>query len=177
MRSTSRSVRGESVGSRVGSPHPCRGAVLLAVLFEVAFARGAPLFGGPALHARHRALDALLALRELLAARLLLLDALHLPAHLLVRSRDLVGIHARPSRGVALVRSRRRFGQNRESAAAWTRGSRPEKGEGYSEEARKRISDHVKEHRHEGMPPDRAVAAAMGEVRREGLKVPEEGRS
>ena len=53
----------------------------------------------------------------------------------------------------------------------------PEKDEGYSEEARKFISDHIKEHRHEGMPQDQAVAAAMDEARRKGLKVPQEDES
>jgi hypothetical protein len=49
-----------------------------------------------------------------------------------------------------------------------------EKDEGYSEEARQFISEHVKEHRYEGMPQDQAVAAAMDEARRRGMKVPEE---
>lgn len=44
----------------------------------------------------------------------------------------------------------------------------------YSKEAREFISEHVKEHRHEGMPQDQAVAAAMSEARRKGMKVPEE---
>lgn len=44
----------------------------------------------------------------------------------------------------------------------------------YSEKAREFISDHVKKHRHEGMEQDQAVAAAMSEARRKGLKVPEE---
>lgn len=45
---------------------------------------------------------------------------------------------------------------------------------GYGEEAREFISEHIKKHRHEGMPQDQAVAAAMDEARRKGLKVPEE---
>lgn len=44
----------------------------------------------------------------------------------------------------------------------------------YSENAREFISEHVSKHRHEGMPQDQAVAAAMSEARRKGLKVPEE---
>lgn len=44
----------------------------------------------------------------------------------------------------------------------------------YSENAREFVSDHIKKHRHEGMPQDQAVAAAMSEARRKGLKVPEE---
>lgn len=48
---------------------------------------------------------------------------------------------------------------------------KPEDSE-YSEEARAFIHEHVKEHRHEGMPQDQAVAAAMDEARRKGLKVP-----
>ena len=44
----------------------------------------------------------------------------------------------------------------------------------YSDEARKFIEDHVKEHREKGMPQDQAVAAAMSEARRKGMKVPEE---
>lgn len=48
------------------------------------------------------------------------------------------------------------------------------KSEGYSEESREFISKHVKEHMHEGMPQDQAVAAAMSEARRKGMKVPEE---
>ena len=46
----------------------------------------------------------------------------------------------------------------------------------YSEEAREFIHEHVREHRHEGMPQDQAVAAAMSEARRKGLKVPREER-
>lgn len=49
-----------------------------------------------------------------------------------------------------------------------------EKKEGYSEESREFIGKHVKEHMHEGMPQDQAVAAAMSEARRKGMKVPEE---
>ena len=49
-----------------------------------------------------------------------------------------------------------------------------EKESAYSEEAREFIEDHVKEHREKGMPQDQAVAAAMSEARRKGLKVPEE---
>jgi hypothetical protein len=44
----------------------------------------------------------------------------------------------------------------------------------YSDEARAFISEHIKEHRHEGMPQDQAVAAALSEARRKGMKVPEE---
>ena len=44
----------------------------------------------------------------------------------------------------------------------------------YSKEAREFISEHIKEHRHEGMPQDQAVAAALDEARRKGMKVPEE---
>ena len=44
----------------------------------------------------------------------------------------------------------------------------------YSEKAREFVSDHVRKHRHEGMPQDQAVAAAMSEARRKGLKVPED---
>ena len=44
----------------------------------------------------------------------------------------------------------------------------------YSDEACEFIGDHVKEHREKGMPQDQAVAAAMSEARRKGLKVPEE---
>lgn len=44
----------------------------------------------------------------------------------------------------------------------------------YSENAREFVSEHIKKHRHEGMPQDQAVAAAMSEARRKGLKVPEE---
>lgn len=49
----------------------------------------------------------------------------------------------------------------------------PEKS-AYSDEARRFIEAHVKEHRGKGMPQDQAVAAAMNEARRKGLKVPEE---
>lgn len=51
-----------------------------------------------------------------------------------------------------------------------------EKKQEYSEEAREFLSEHIREHRHEGMPQDQAVAAAMDEARRKGLKVPEEER-
>jgi hypothetical protein len=44
----------------------------------------------------------------------------------------------------------------------------------YSEKAREFISDHIEKHREEGMERDRAVAAAMDEARRKGLKVPDE---
>lgn len=44
----------------------------------------------------------------------------------------------------------------------------------YSENAREFISEHIKEHREEGMPQRQAVAAAMSEARRKGMKVPEE---
>jgi hypothetical protein len=46
--------------------------------------------------------------------------------------------------------------------------------EGYSEEAREFISEHVRHHKEKGMPQDQAVAAAMDEARRKGMKVPEE---
>lgn len=49
-----------------------------------------------------------------------------------------------------------------------------EKSGDYSDEAREFIEKHVKEHRHEGMPQDQAIAAAMSEARRKGLKVPDE---
>ncbi|GEM_PF-3952038 len=51
-----------------------------------------------------------------------------------------------------------------------------EKGkEGYSDEARKFIHEEVKHHvEDKGMKQDQAVAAAMDEARRKGLKVPEE---
>lgn len=48
------------------------------------------------------------------------------------------------------------------------------KSEGYSENSREFTSEHVKEHMHKGMPQDQAVAAAMDEARRKGMKVPEE---
>lgn len=48
------------------------------------------------------------------------------------------------------------------------------KDEEYSQTAREFISDHIEKHREEGMKQDRAVAAAMSEARRKGLKVPEE---
>ena len=51
-----------------------------------------------------------------------------------------------------------------------TKGS----GSDYSENAREFISEHIKEHRKEGMPQDQAVAAAMSEARRKGMKVPDE---
>ena len=44
----------------------------------------------------------------------------------------------------------------------------------YSERSREFISEHIKEHREDGMPQDQAVAAAMSEARRKGMKVPEE---
>lgn len=43
----------------------------------------------------------------------------------------------------------------------------------YSEESREFIQEHIKEHREEGMPQRQAVAAAMSEARRKGMKVPE----
>jgi len=46
--------------------------------------------------------------------------------------------------------------------------------EKYSDDAREFVSDHVKKHMHEGMPQDQAVAAAMSEARRKGMKVPDE---
>jgi len=49
-----------------------------------------------------------------------------------------------------------------------------EKKSGYSEASREFISEHVKEHMHQGMPQDQAVAAAMSEARRKGMKVPNE---
>ena len=51
------------------------------------------------------------------------------------------------------------------------------KSDGYSDESRAFISEHIKEHMHEGMPQDQAVAAAMSEARRKGMKVPEEDES
>lgn len=51
------------------------------------------------------------------------------------------------------------------------------KDDDYSENAREFIAEHIKEHRHQGMPQDQAVAAAMSEARRKGLKVPEEDES
>ena len=51
----------------------------------------------------------------------------------------------------------------------------PEKKEGYSEEAREFIHEEVKHHvKEQGMPQDQAVAAAMSEARRKGMKVPKE---
>lgn len=45
----------------------------------------------------------------------------------------------------------------------------------YSEKAREFIGKHVEKHMEEdGMKQDRAVAAAMDEARRKGLKVPDE---
>ena len=50
-----------------------------------------------------------------------------------------------------------------------------EKKEGYSEEAREFIHKEVKHHvDDQDMPQDQAVAAAMSEARRKGMKVPEE---
>lgn len=50
----------------------------------------------------------------------------------------------------------------------------PEKKESeYSEKAREFIHEQVKEHRDEGMPQRQAVAAAMSEARRKGMKVPD----
>jgi len=46
------------------------------------------------------------------------------------------------------------------------------KSKAYSKRSRKFIGRHVRMHRHEGMGPKRAVAAAMSEARRKGLKVP-----
>lgn len=46
----------------------------------------------------------------------------------------------------------------------------------YSKEAREFVSEHIRAHRREGMPQDQAVAAAMDEARRKGLKVPEEDK-
>lgn len=42
----------------------------------------------------------------------------------------------------------------------------------YSDDAREFVSEHIREHRKEGMPQDQAVAAAMDEARRKGMKVP-----
>ena len=53
-------------------------------------------------------------------------------------------------------------------------GMAEKKDEDYSENSREFISEHVKKHMHEGMPQDQAVAAAMSEARRKGMKVPEE---
>jgi Family of unknown function (DUF6496) len=50
-----------------------------------------------------------------------------------------------------------------------------EKDEGYSQEAREFISKEIKHHvDDQGMPQDQAVAAAMSEARRKGMKVPDE---
>jgi hypothetical protein len=47
---------------------------------------------------------------------------------------------------------------------------------GYSEKSRGFISEEIKHHvKDKGMPQDQAVAAAMSEARRKGLKVPKEG--
>ena len=43
----------------------------------------------------------------------------------------------------------------------------------YSENAREFIHEHIKEHRDDGMPQRQAVAAAMSEARRKGMKVPD----
>lgn len=49
------------------------------------------------------------------------------------------------------------------------------KESGYSEESRKFISKEIEHHvEDKGMPQDQAVAAAMSEARRKGLKVPPE---
>ena len=51
----------------------------------------------------------------------------------------------------------------------------PEKKAGYSEGAREFIHEEVKHHvKEQGMPQDQAVAAAMSEARRKGMKVPRE---
>lgn len=47
----------------------------------------------------------------------------------------------------------------------------------YSQKSRDKISRHIKKHKKEGMPQDQAVAAAMSEARRKGMKVPEEKES
>ena len=50
-----------------------------------------------------------------------------------------------------------------------------EKKEGYSEESREFINKEIKHHvDDQDMPQDQAVAAAMSEARRKGMKVPEE---
>lgn len=50
-----------------------------------------------------------------------------------------------------------------------------EKDSGYSEKARKFLSKEIEHHvEDKGMDQDRAVAAAMSEARRKGLKVPPE---
>lgn len=50
-----------------------------------------------------------------------------------------------------------------------------EKDSGYSEGAREFIGKEIKHHvKDKGMPQDQAVAAAMSEARRKGLKVPRE---
>ncbi|HVL49864.1 MAG TPA: DUF6496 domain-containing protein [Candidatus Thermoplasmatota archaeon] len=51
----------------------------------------------------------------------------------------------------------------------------PEKKSEYSDNAREFISEHTKKHiKEDDMPQDQAVAAAMSEARRKGMKVPEE---
>jgi hypothetical protein len=50
-----------------------------------------------------------------------------------------------------------------------------EKDDGdYGEKARDFLEKEIPHHREKGMPQDQAVAAAMSEARRKGLKVPEE---
>ena len=52
------------------------------------------------------------------------------------------------------------------------------KDSGYSEEAREFVSKEIKHHvKDQAMPQDQAVAAAMGEARRKGYKVPKEKKS
>lgn len=50
----------------------------------------------------------------------------------------------------------------------------PEKKDAYSDKAREFLGDEIEHHREKGMPQDQAVAAAMDEARRKGLKVPKE---
>ena len=48
------------------------------------------------------------------------------------------------------------------------------RGSAYGEKARGFLSEEIRHHREKGMPQDQAVAAAMSEARRKGLKVPPE---
>lgn len=50
-----------------------------------------------------------------------------------------------------------------------------EKDSGYSDKAREFLDKEIEHHvEDKGMPQDQAVAAAMSEARRKGLKVPDE---
>lgn len=65
--------------------------------------------------------------------------------------------------------------ERRSSSGSHDRGMADKKDEGYSEEAREFIHKEVKHHvEDKGMPQDQAVAAAMSEARKKGMKVPEE---